>query len=319
MIKTNDSINQKINFKALSIEVCKNYNLGLYRSYSIINGQSNDINYLLRNNTGHKYLVKIFDASKDLKSIKEYLDTYRNICDSKISTYYFYKNNDQDYLMQTTINDQNIRLCVMEFGLGLDLMKSDKLITTTDVQQLAYEIAAIHNIKSNKPVKYIDNSFIYFKINYELKKKYLSILEQVIIGKLYKKYQTLKFDKLPKCFIHGDLIKDNIMVENENIKIIDFNGSGYGIRLFDIVKVLTTVIYDYSNVDYSKSMQDLFLKEYQKYNKLTKQELEMLNVCKCLDYATGIIECRYQLKENPNITNNYLFWLYNNKSGFRKN
>jgi uncharacterized protein (TIGR02172 family) len=94
--------------------------------------------------------------------------------------------------------------------------------------------------------------------------------------KLIKYLENNKNDDL--C--HNDFHFNNIIIDNNQFYIIDWNGSGYGNFLLDIAK--TCILFEYlpANIAFNKKLQGMknkiinkYLNEYNKLKKIDKNEL----------------------------------------------
>ncbi|MBT3669616.1 MAG: phosphotransferase [Chloroflexi bacterium] len=80
---------------------------------------------------------------------------------------------------------------------------------------------------------------------------------------------------LPKCFIHGDLFDDNILVDQrEFISIIDFEDSCKYFRAYDLGSILFGVCIEKGKLNKSRASQ--ILKGYQKISKLKSEEIDAI-------------------------------------------
>ena len=69
--------------------------------------------------------------------------------------------------------------------------------------------------------------------------------------------------------IHGDLNINNILVDGETLYVLDFDDCGFGWFLYD----LSTAVLEYFGETMERSLETL-LKGYQKYRRLSKEDLE---------------------------------------------
>ncbi len=72
--------------------------------------------------------------------------------------------------------------------------------------------------------------------------------------------------------IHADLVTENVMVDDGNVKLIDFDDAGFGWHLFEIATALYFII----DEPYYQSAHDALLEGYRKHRELTDAQLELL-------------------------------------------
>ena len=109
---------------------------------------------------------------------------------------------------------------------------------------------------------------------------------------------------LPKCIIHSDIKKENILVNKKKVYIIDFGNCFIGPRLIDIIRVIMWLfIFPDEEVNYSGI--DEFCKSYFKYIPMSNLESKLLPVmidyCLLYNYAKDKYLC-----SNGILTENYV-------------
>ena len=91
---------------------------------------------------------------------------------------------------------------------------------------------------------------------------------------LNKKYET--FENLKQCFIHSDIKKENILVNEDTVYVIDFGNCYIGSRLVDIVRVIMWLfLYDQSCLDDEEIKK--FCQQYFDQAELDQIEYEMVS------------------------------------------
>lgn len=296
-------IGKEINIPKLSNDICKIYKLGGYVSYKIIDVGCDDFSYyLLTENT--KYVVKIFNKRKNKENIENFVKIYELLVKNRVKTPKLIKNNMDKFILSIICEGVNINLCVLECIDGKDLYSLNKKITRNDIDKLVDLIVSVHSIDSKNSIQYDSYSFMKLKDNFEENK---SMLPEWLINDIsifLEDYNKIDFTKLPICFIHADLASTNIIKDKENeLWMLDYASAGSGIRILDIVVCLNRCIFDYTDIQYSIEMEKYFIDAYQKYIKLEKYELSILNVLKKANaYSCFILEYvklrKNKIKEN---------------------
>lgn len=317
MEKIFERIGKEINLENLSKEICRVYKLGDYKEYKLILVGIDDLSYFLDTTTG-KYIVKIINHEKTNVEIDEFIQknsviTENNIKAPKLIAY------DENYLFTYDMDGLHINLVVMEYIDGSDLYSINKQITKQDIEKLIDILIPLHKIEDKIENKeYDEYCFMKIKEDYKKTKEVLpkSIKEQVeqTIGD----FEKIELEKLPKCFIHGDLISSNIMKDkNKNLYLIDFYQSGIGLRILDIVKVLNSVIDNYKYENDTEELEQYFLKQYNKKMPLTAYELEVLPILRKIDVCVGMMMETFDAIEGRDNEENQ-YWLENDKRIFER-
>lgn len=317
MEKIFERIGKEINLENLSKEICRVYKLGDYKEYKLILVGIDDLSYFLDTTNG-KYIVKIINHEKTNEEINEFIQknsviTRNNVKAPKLISY------DENYLFTYDMDGLHINLVVMEYIDGSDLYSIDKQITKKDIEKLIDILIPLHKIEDKIENKeYDEYCFMKIKEDYKKTKEVLpkSIKEQVeqTIGD----FEKIELEKLPKCFIHGDLISSNIMKDkNKNLYLIDFYQSGIGLRILDIVKVLNSVIDNYKYENDTEELEQYFLKQYNKKMPLTAYELEVLPILRKIDVCVGMMMETFDAIEGRDNEENQ-YWLENDKRIFER-
>lgn len=264
------------------------------------------------------YVVKIINHEKTNEEIDEFIQksiviAKNNIKAPKLIPY------KENYLFTYDMDGLHINLVVMEYIDGSDLYSINKQITKQDIEKLIDILIPLHKIEDKIENKeYDEYCFMKIKEDYQKAKNVLPRYIREQVEKMVKEFDEIELEKLPKCFIHGDLISSNIMKDkNKNLWLIDFYQSGIGLRLLDIVKVLNSVIDNYKYENDTEELEQYFLEQYNKKMPLTTYELEVLPILRKIDACVGMMmETFDDIEGRDNEENQY--WLENDKRIFER-
>lgn len=310
MKKIFERIGKEIDLKQLSQEICKVYQLGEYCTHTIIEVGIDDLSYYLWTKKG-KYVVKNLNIDKTLKEVDRFIKQYDIIMRNSIKAPNLLLNHGKHILL-TELEGILIHSCVMECIDGQDLFSSKKRITNIEIDQLVEIMIALHHIKDKLEIEYDLWSFMKFDKVYQLVKPHIDKTQEM--EKLLQKYKQINFSIFPTCYIHGDLISTNIMRSQKGeLSLIDFTSSGTGIRILDIVKVINSVIFNYEKIGESKEQIEYFLEQYQKKEKLSKEELGYLPFLLQVDSHTSVMLAEYEKEKNQIDNQENEFWIANDK------
>ena len=225
----------------LSDLVCKEYQLGNLKDTHVIEIGYEDFNAILTTSTG-KYLMKVFRNSRSDEEVEQCINRSYIASQNNVKTPKIYNNSDGNIVTIIKYLNSRFRVSVIEYINGenfFDLKRKptlDELIKIVDIGSNLNKI----NYKPN---------FIYdtwaitsFCKEFEKKKEYLEEKYLRIVEPIYNKFKEFDYDKLPKAFVHGDMMSTNLMLDkNENIWVIDFSVSNYTARLNEIVVICDDV------------------------------------------------------------------------------
>lgn len=100
-----------------------------------------------------------------------------------------------------------------------------------------------------------------------------------------KKMQDEIEGQLDFGLIHADMVRENILIAQGQIQIIDFDDSGFGYRLFDVV---TALIKNQQEVDYVE-LKNAFFNGYRAIRPLDVKHLELFMLLRSWTYLGWVI------------------------------
>ena len=251
------------------------YKIKILKIKNIENGILNSNFYIETKNK--KYILRIYEANRTIDEELQELILLDKIS-SFIPVSRAIENIDNEYI--SIFN--NKKFALFEYVEGSSIEEIDTHI----IREIAMNLGKLHSFskeisfeKYNRKSR-IDFDFYYNEIkklnfDFKFKNELLNLADEII------KYD---FSTLPSGVIHGDIFPDNVLLdEYNNIKVIfDFNESYYAPFIFDIAIVINFWI-KINNFDFfteNNFIRD-FLNYYSKYRKITKEELQLLDIaCK---------------------------------------
>lgn len=131
-------------------------------------------------------------------------------------------------------------------------------------------------------------------------------------------FKEMKVDELPHCFVHGDIIATNIMMDKDNkIWIIDFAVSNFYPRIQELAVMACNILFDERTKENSERNLKIAMDEYQKHVRLTPRELEILPTYIRLAHAMHILRANYEKVVENNNTEENEYWLNQGRMGLR--
>lgn len=270
----------------LSKLVCEEYNLGMYQDTFVIEIGYEDFNAIITTSTG-KYLMKVFRNLRDDQEVYDCINRSWNAYNNNVKTPKIYKNSKDDIV--TIINHENsrFRVSVIEYIDGENFFDLNRKPTMDELKKIV-------NIASNLNKMEYKPNFIYdtwaitsFCEEYEKKYQYLDEKHLGMVKPIYEKFKNFDYDKLPKAFVHGDMMSTNLMVDKNNeIWVIDFSVSNYTARLNEIIVICDDVALIYG--DKEESEKRIMTAFEQWCNEVNATELEKESFQMLFDVANAI-------------------------------
>ena len=178
-------------------------------------------------------------------------------------------------------------------------------------------IAVGYRVNSKEATDFIYDKWaiINFVKEFQNKKQYLNGNDYKKLEELYNRFLQVDIEKLPKAFVHGDIISTNVMKDKNNkLWIIDFAVSNYIPRIIDLAVSSCNLCLDAENKENTKKKVKMILEEYQKYNKLTDYELEQFPLFFDIANAMGILQISH-LNTLGELSEEDKFWYDESEKG----
>lgn len=270
-----ERINNVTDIDFISKNICKDYRLGEFMSYQLIDIGYEDFNYILNTNN-NKYVVKIFNTDRDEITCKRLINILVKSMDNGIPVPKIFKQNNK-YIYEIDIKDTLLRLFVMEFIDGKNFWELNKELDNQELEEVAKIASKINSIDYGINETFYDEwTVTNLKEEYNKKKHCLSSEDNTIISKIVDEFDLINFEKMKHSYIHGDIIKANLILnENEKIYIIDFSAFNYLPRIIEISAILLGLCLT-NDKNSTIEKINVFLNYYNKYNLLYDNEIKAL-------------------------------------------
>lgn len=303
----NKRIELNTDLKNISEQICNYYDLGEFISNELITIGYEDYNYYLTTSKGN-YCVKIFSKIRTPEDIKNYLDRIRAVANSEISSPKPLVV-DGDISLSLYYENNHYDICVFEYVSGKNYFQIGENPSAEVIRELARQTALINNLDIKPEFIYDTWAIVNFEKEYLQKREYLSDKYKEEFDQLLIELKNVDFDKLPKGFVHGDIISTNVMLDdNLKVWILDFAVSNYLPRIIDLAVTSCNMCLDEKSKDKTYENIALLLSEYNKYNKLTEYELEVFGTFYKLANAMHILQPTYIIKTDGDSDENQ-YWL----------
>ena len=310
----NKRIGLNTDLKNISQKICESYNLGEFISNELITIGYEDYNYYLTTNK-KKFCVKIFSKYRSKEDINNYLNRIRVVANSDVNAPKPLILND-DIVYSLEYENNHYDICVFEYINGKNYFEIDIKPKIEEIKELAKQTALINNIEIKPKFIYDSWAIINFEEEYKNKRNFLSDEYKIKFDDLLVELKKINIEKLPKAFVHGDIINTNVMKdEKSKIWIIDFAVSNYLPRIIDLAVISCNLCLDETSVENTLKNIRTLLTEYNNYNKLTQYELETFWTFYKLANAMYILQPIFISKTEEDSEENE-YWLNEGKIGY---
>lgn len=296
--------------------VAVDYGLGKYIKHDIIITGYEDLNLVLETENG-KFFVKIFAQFRSDDDCKRYIEIMDRALAAGLNHPKLYAS-AQGELYIVEENDSKLRLCVMEYINGQSLYETTESLNDDDARFIVKQAALINQINLHPEPVYDSWAIVNFLAELENTRKYLTPDDKKLVEAAAADFAQINLAELPHCFIHGDLIKTNVMRDRNNaLYILDFSVSNYYPRIQELAVLLCNVLFEENDPDRSKQLYQLVIDEYQKYITLTDLELKSLPTYIRAAHAMHIIGATHEKYENHNESDENEYWLNLGRAGLK--
>lgn len=240
-MKKNDRYYNRIDtiedINILSKLVCEEYELGVFKDTFVIEIGYEDFNAVIATSIG-KFLMKVFRNSRTDKEVEECINRSYMAVKNNVKTPKIYKNSKNELISIIEYLNSRFRLCVIEYIDGNNFFELNKKPTLEELRKIVDIASNLNKIDYRPNFIYDTWAITSFCNEFEKKKEYLEEKYLNIIEPIYNKFKEFDYDRLPKSFVHGDMMSTNLMLDtNDDIWVIDFSVSNYTARLNEIVVI----------------------------------------------------------------------------------
>ncbi len=302
--------------KDISKVISRDFNLGEYRSYHVIPVGYEDFNFCLKTDQG-KYFVKIFAESRTLEDCIRNVEITEKAISEGVRSPKLYRSS-QGYLHVAKIKGVTLRTCVLDFVEGKDLFTLGYNLILTEIKEIAKQAALINKIKIIPKPIYDSWAIPNFPQEYHDKSGILSEKDRKMIRPLLVKFADLDIRSLPHCFVHGDILRTNILKDRNGLWIVDFSCGNYYPRIQELAVLACDVLFNPESREKSERNLQVALSEYQRIVPLTHREIESLPTYIELGHAMHVLRTNYERKVNHNRSTENGYFLNQGRIGLRQ-
>ena len=275
--------------------VCKEYNLGTLMDTQEIYVGYEDFNAFITTTTG-KYLMKIFRNLRDDNEVYSVINRTYTAYANGVNTPKIYKNLHGEIVTIIKYLNSRFRVSVIEYIDGKNFFELNKKPTIEQLIKIADIGSDMSKIDYKPDFVYDEWAITSFCNEFEKKKKYLEKKYLDIVEPIYNKFKQFDYDKLPKSFVHGDMMSTNLLLDkNDKIWLIDFSVSNYMARINEIVVICDDMALIPGNKEESEKRVKLAFDEWCKNVNATDLEKESFQLLFDVANAINVLNPVYEL------------------------
>ena len=277
--------------KLISEEICKIYNLGQLINYKHIEVGYEDFNMVIESTRG-KYFAKLLNKSRPKEEKERLVKILEKSIENGVSVPKIYKI-DGKGISQIIVNNKILDVILMDYIDGENMLFLDRGFTSDEIKKVAKEMATINKIDYNVEAYYDEWTITNFENEYNKKIGALDNHNKMLVTSVYKEWTKVDFTKLKQTYIHGDIIKSNLILDKNNkVWVIDFSVLNYLPRVIELAVAMFGICLTDNREQSIKNINTL-LKEYIKYNKIDEYEIQVLPIIFNLISAMNVLQTAY--------------------------
>jgi len=297
-------------------KVAQDFGLGKYLKYKVIEEGYEDLNVVVTTNKG-KYFVKMLATFRDNEGCKRYVDIMLTSLEAGVSHPRLLQS-PKGYLYKNNFDWTEIRLVVMKYIDGKSLYESREKVSLEDARFLVHKAALINQIDLKVPFVYDSWAIVNFVKEWKENKKVFPEDDNILIDPVFNSFSKLEIKSLPTAFVHGDIIKTNVMRDkNGKLYILDFSVANNYPRIQELAVLLCNLLYSDKNPSDFMDYYELALDEYKKRIELTKLEVGSLPLYLKAAHAMHIIGAGREKYKKGNESEENEYWLDQGRKGLR--
>jgi Ser/Thr protein kinase RdoA (MazF antagonist) len=297
--------------------ISQDFNLGNVVTSHVIPIGYEDYNLCLETDQG-KYFVKVFstlrtdaDCKRNVRIVEKALDAGAQVPPLMRSS--------QGYLWMKSVNGTKLRLCVMECIDGKDYFSAGSSPSIKDIRTIARQAALINTIDLRPAFIYDSWAIVNFPSEFKEKKQYLPAKDLKWIQPLFYQFKKANIKKLPHCFVHGDIIRTNVVKDKKGRNwIVDFSVANYYPRIQELAVLACDICFDPSSKRNSEKKLSIALEEYQKIIALSEHEHDMLPLFIKVAHAMHVLCGTYEREAKSNTTRENEYFIEKGRAGLNQ-
>lgn len=250
------------------------FNLGKYRSHEPILLGYEDLNVRLET-TDATFFVKFFLKDRTDSECERYARVMQTVVAAGVN-HPIVSTADGKAIYKP--GGTNLRVSVMQWLDGIKDFDKDRP-TDGELARLVEQTTRINQVD----IQLSDTDFIYdywsisnFPAEYKKWQHVVNTEDKALIEPALRDYEAIDTKSLPLAFVHGDLIRTNVIKTKDRLYVFDFAVSNIYPRVQELAVLLCDMFFDPKSEEETSRLYNLLLDEYQKHIALTHEELKAL-------------------------------------------
>jgi len=241
-----DDFQKRINYSGdlqeLAERIVSDYGFGKLKSAEPIPVGFEDFNVKLRTKTG-TYVIKIFSKQRWEEDILRNVGILEAVTAAGVNHPELF--HDQMGRLLHVDNETHLQMVAMRFIEGKSFYQLGKPPTIDQLELIAREAVKINNADCHPSYIFDAWAIPNMQWMYQKVEKQLTSEGFELVTRAFNHFHAIPFEQLPKCFVHGDLTKANVILgKDSQIYIVDFSVSNVYPRIQELAVMATNLLFD---------------------------------------------------------------------------
>ena len=234
-------INFSGDFNHLINRIADSYKLGSVSGHSVVEVGFEDFNVRISTESGD-YIAKIFSKNRTAGEID------RNVTNIELAIASGVNHPELMFCNGSALYSDTVsglKMVVMRFIAGKTFYDLSVTPNSDDLALIAAEAVKINSIDYNPPYLFDSWAIPNMQWMFERVKDHLTDEGRRLVEGAFDHYGRIPLDELPKCYVHGDLIK-TILIKGDDGKIyvIDFSVANTYPRIQELAVMAANLLFD---------------------------------------------------------------------------
>ncbi|MDB4922915.1 phosphotransferase [Mucilaginibacter sp.] len=267
--------------------ICKEYGIRVIGLY-VINIGYDDLNFRAETDAGPVF-IKFFCKEKTLAYCLSAAQIIKEAAGLGIVTPGIVKNLSGFEVS----NVSGAYFSVMDYVTGGDYYSNEIYPGKKDIEAIITNVNLFQYINTTPIVVYNPWSAINFTAEYNKNKYLLTSFESELIQPTFEKFATINLGVLPKSFVHGDILRYNVIRSTGEMNwIVDYGSCSILPRIFEFAVMCNDILFNTSDLDHVKEIYDFAFNFFHHLKNLDSNEIDVLPIVIQAGFALSILAAR---------------------------
>jgi Ser/Thr protein kinase RdoA (MazF antagonist) len=284
--------------------VSESYGLGHVNTWQIIEVGYEDCNIKIDTESG-RFLIKLFAKTRPATDVGRYIDILRLIAGTNIRHPELLATKKGNY----SVHIDRVSGVVMRYIDGKTFMDLGRSPSQIELHQIVTQAVQINTLDYKPP--YVYDSWAIPNIDdlYRRVQEHLSPSDVELVEPVLQAYTSAPAEELPHCFVHGDIIKSNVLKSNDgHIYILDFSVANWYPRIQELAVMSTSLFYKPDGTLTLAETCQMVADEYSKHQLLTDTERKHLPTLALTAAAAELLGAVQEIHIHDNSTQETASW-----------